>query len=68
LGESNIQPGVNLKAAMNIELGTFKSQVTGFEAGFLLDAYAQPIELMPIARRYSSFSTFFITLFYGNRK
>lgn len=68
LGKSKIQPGFNLKMATNFELGTFKSQVTGFEAGFLLDVYAKSIELMPIAKNYSAFPTFFITLFYGNRK
>src|SRR5687767_7556867 len=30
LGESSIVPGANLKAALNFELGTIKSQVTGF--------------------------------------
>src|SRR5689334_10298743 len=39
IGESKLQIGGNIKVAMNFELGTVKSQVTGFEAGFLLDAY-----------------------------
>jgi hypothetical protein len=68
LGESTIAPGVNVKAALNFELGTIKSQVTGFEAGFLLDAYTKKIELMPEAYNYSVFPTLFITLFYGGRK
>ena len=68
LGESKIVPGINLKAAINFELGTIKSQVTGFEAGFLLDAYTQKIEMVPTAKNYSAFPTFFITLFYGARK
>jgi hypothetical protein len=61
-------PGANLKAAINFELGTTKSQVTGFEAGFLLDAYTKKIDLMPAAKNYSVFPTLFITLFYGTRK
>ena len=68
LGRSKIVPGVNLKAALNFELGTMKSQVTGFEAGFLLDAYVKKIELMPTANNYSAFPTLFITLFYGTRR
>src|SRR5688500_12540592 len=47
LGESKIVPGVNVKTALNFELGTIKSQVTGFEAGFLLDVYSKKIELIP---------------------
>jgi hypothetical protein len=68
IGESKIVPGGNLKAAINFELGTIKSQVTGFEAGFLVDAYTKKIELMPSTKNYSVFPTVFLTLFYGSRK
>jgi hypothetical protein len=68
LGESKITAGANFKAALNFELGTIKSQVTGFEAGFLLDAYVKTVEMVPSARNYSVFPTLFITLFYGSRK
>jgi hypothetical protein len=68
IGESKITPGINLKAAINFELGTTKSQVTGFEAGFLIDAYSKKIEMVPSAKNYSVFPTLFITLFYGSRK
>lgn len=68
IGESSLALGGNLKAAINFELGTIKSQVTGFEAGFLLDAYAKKIELMVDAKRYSVYPTLFLTLFYGNRR
>lgn len=68
LGESKLKVGANAKAAVNFELGTIKSQVTGFEAGFLLDAYTSKVELVPTARNYSVFPIFFFTLFYGGRK
>jgi hypothetical protein len=68
LGESKIKLGANAKAALNFELGYIKSQVTGFEAGFLLDAYTSKIELVPTARNYSVFPILFFTLFYGGRK
>lgn len=68
LDESKIVPGLNLKAALNFELGTIKDQVTGFEAGFLLDVYAQKTELMLDAKQYAAYPTLFITLFYGRRK
>ena len=68
LGDSKITPGINLKAALNFELGTIKSQVTGFEAGFLIDAYSKTVEMMPGTKNYSVFPTLFITLFYGSRK
>lgn len=68
LGESKIVPGANIKAAVNFELGTIKSQVTGFEAGFLVDFYSKKIELVPTAKNYAVYPTLFLTLFYGNRK
>jgi len=68
LGDSKVVLGGNLKAALNFEIGTIKSQVTGFETGILVDAYTQKIELMPTAKNYSVFPTLFITLFYGSRK
>lgn len=68
LGESKIVPGLNFKAALNFELGIFKSQVTGFEAGVLVDTYARKIDMMALAKNQSTFPTLFITLFFGNRK
>lgn len=68
LNDANASLGINLKAALNFELGTFKSQVTGFEAGFLFDAYNQKIEMVPAARNYSTYPTLFISFFYGTRK
>lgn len=68
LAESRLQLGGNLKAALNFEMGTIKSQVAGFEVGFLVDAYFNKIELMPTAKNSSVFPTAFFTLFYGNRK
>ena len=68
LGESDIKLGANLKAALNFELGTVKSHVTGFEVGFLFDHYFSDVVLMPTAGEKSSFPQVFITLFYGSRK
>lgn len=68
VGQSNIVFGGNLKAALNFELGAFKSQVTGFEAGFLVDAYTRKIDIMAEAKNYSAFPTLFLTIFYGSRK
>ncbi len=68
LGESTLKLGANAKVALNFELGTVKSQVTGFEAGFLLDAYTSKIIIVPTAQNYSVFPTLFFTLFYGGRK
>lgn len=68
IGESKIKMGANLKAALNFELGTIKSSVTGFEAGFLLDAYTSKVILLPSTENYALYPTLFISIFYGSRK
>jgi hypothetical protein len=68
IGDSKIQLGGNIKAALNFELGFVKSQVTGFEVGVLVDAYTNKVIIMPTAENKSIYPTVFFTLFYGNRK
>ncbi|GHM99623.1 hypothetical protein WSM22_11130 [Cytophagales bacterium WSM2-2] len=82
IGDSKIQMGGNLKIALNFEIGTSKSNVTGFEAGFLLDSYFKKVELMAVqpvtgnppppnvksAENYAVYPTVFLTFFYGSRK
>ena len=68
LGQASIQPGINVKASLSFEFGTFKSNVTGFEAGFAAEAFTKDIELMAFVENQSTFFTAFITLFYGSRQ
>lgn len=68
LGDSNVVLGGNVKAAFNFELGIFKSQVTGFEAGVLVDAYTRKIDIMADAKNYAVYPTLFFSVFFGNRK
>ncbi len=68
IGNSKIELGANAKVGANFELGTIKSQVTGFEVGFLVDAYLNKIILMPTTFNRSIFPTLYFTLFYGSRK
>ena len=68
LGQSSIKPGINAKASLTFEMGAFKSNVTGFEIGAMVETYAGKIELMPAEDDRSTFVSAFITLFYGHRK
>lgn len=68
LGQSSIQMGFNIKAGLNFEMGTIKSNVSGFEVGFLLDTYFSEVVLMPTTTNYSLYPTVYFTLFYGSRK
>lgn len=66
--DSEIAMGLNLKMGISFEFGAFKSNVTGFEAGFLLDAYSREIPLVVGAQNKQIFPTGFITIFYGSRR
>lgn len=68
LFESSIVLGLNLRAGLSFEFGTFKSNVSGFEIGTLLDMYARKINMIPEADNYAIWPTVYITLFYGSRK
>jgi hypothetical protein len=68
IGESKIQLGANAKVGANFELGSSKGQVSGFEVGFLVDAYMQKVILMPTTYNKAIFPTLYFTLFYGSRK
>jgi len=68
LFQSTLVLGLNIRAAMSFEFGTFKSNVSGFEIGALLDAYARKIEMIPEADNYAIWPSVYITLFYGSRK
>ena len=68
LFESNVVLGLNLRAGLSFEFGTFKSNVSGFEVGTLIDMYARKIDMIPEADNYAIWPTVYITLFYGSRK
>ena len=68
LFESGITVGLNVKTSLSFEFGTFKSNVTGIELGFLVDAYVETIYIVPAADNTAVFPTAFITFFYGTRR
>ena len=66
--ESNLKIGAHLKAGLSFELGTIKSNVTGFEIGTLIDAYTEEIKLLAGAEGKAIYPTAYITIFYGTRR
>ncbi len=68
IGDSNLQIGANIKASLAFEFGTFKNDVTGFEAGFQLEAFPKEIPLVPSVENRSIYPSAFIMLFYGYRR
>ena len=68
IGESSIVPGLNVKAGISFEFGTFKSNVVGIEVGFQCDLFTREIVLIPTTENYSFFPSVYATLFYGSRR
>ena len=68
IGESSIVPGLNVKAGVSFEFGSFKSNVVGVEVGFQCDFFTREILLIPTTENYSIFPSAYATLFYGSRR
>lgn len=68
IGKSSLNIGANIKSSLVFEFGTFKNNVTGFEAGFLVEGFPNQIELVPRAKNNAIFTSAFVTLFYGSRR
>ncbi|MEM1135518.1 MAG: hypothetical protein AAGI07_06720 [Bacteroidota bacterium] len=68
LGQSVIKPGASLKSSLSFEFGTFKTNVTGFEACFLLDTFFSETRMMYSVPSKQVYTSAFVTLFYGFRK
>jgi hypothetical protein len=66
--DARLTAGAHIKASLAFEFGTFKNDVTGFEAGFMVEAYPGEVEIVPTANSRNIFPSAFIMLFYGSRK
>ena len=68
LGESSLVPGLNTKASVLFEFGTYRSNVAGIEAGVMVEGFTREIEIVPTQPNNSIYSSVFFTLFWGSRK
>jgi len=66
--ESSIVPGINAKAGLSFEFGSFKSNVVGIEVGFQCDFFTREIIIMPNTENFSRFPSAYFTLYYGSRR
>jgi hypothetical protein len=68
LGESQIVPGINFKAALSFELSAFRSNLTGIEIGFLAEILSQKVTIMPFADNKNTFTSAYLTIYFGTKK
>ena len=63
--EIKFKPGVFLKVGVQIEYSMKNTGVTGIEAGFALDSYLEPIEIMAYIDNYQIFPMLYLNFFFG---
>ena len=67
LGESKIIPGVNIKAALIFEFGSFMRNVIGIEFGGMAEGYVKQIIIVPTKTNTALYTSAFFTFFWGKR-
>lgn len=68
IGESSVVIGGTVRAGIQFEFGSFKTNVTGFELGVTADFMSKQIVIMPLAENKSNYISAYVVLFYGSRK
>ncbi len=66
--EISIVPGINFKAGLSFELSGFRNSVTGFEVGFMAEAYTKEVVIMPRANNRGFFTSGYLNLFFGSKR
>ncbi len=66
-GEISTRPGLSMKASLMFEYGTFKSNLTGFEFGFMCDVFFKEIIIMEYLNNRSIYPAIFINIIFGSR-
>jgi hypothetical protein len=67
-GQLRVVPGLNAKVGVAIELDAFSRTSIGLETGFLVEAYAREIILIPEAQNRQVFTSGYLTLFFGTKR
>tara|TARA_X000001036_G_scaffold417866_1_gene436200 strand:- start:15 stop:725 length:711 start_codon:yes stop_codon:yes gene_type:complete len=67
LGEAKIIPGINTKAALNFEFGSFMRNAIGIEFGLMAEGYVKQIVIVPTKTNKAFYTSAFFTFFWGKR-
>jgi hypothetical protein len=68
LGESSVLPGLNGKAYLSFEFGSFRNNVAGVEIGLSSELFTRKIILVPTQDNRAWFNAAFFTFFWGTRR
>lgn len=65
--ESKLVPGVNAKAGLIFEFGTFRDNVAGLELGVSAELFPKQIIIIPAQKNRALFTALYVNMFWGNR-
>ncbi|PTB90825.1 hypothetical protein C9994_16690, partial [Marivirga lumbricoides] len=69
LSDLEMALGLHVRASLLFEFGSFKSNITGFEVGFLAEIFNKKIEIVPQAtKNYQFYPAAFVSILFGTRK
>lgn len=68
LGESDITFGLNAKAGLSFEFGTFKNNMAGVEIGVSAEAFPKKIIIVPTQENSAVFTALYFNMYWGTRK
>ncbi|KOY85877.1 hypothetical protein AD998_06725 [bacterium 336/3] len=69
-----VVPGFNAKIGLSFEVGAFKTNLTGVEAGFTFETFAKKMPIMNVnsvpekMKNYGTFAAMYISFFFGGRR
>lgn len=68
LSHASVTVGLQARASLMFEFSSFKSSISGFEVGFVVDAYPNTVVLVPTSDNRSVYPAAFLSIVFGNRK
>lgn len=68
LGDSQLTVGLNAKAGVAFEFGTFKNNVAAVETGLAFEAFPKEIIIIPTQENYALFTSVYFSIYWGTRK
>lgn len=68
LGDSELKLGLNSKAGLSFEFGTFRNNIAGVEIGISLEAFPKKIIIIPTQKNRAIFTALYFSMYWGTRK
>ena len=68
LGQSDLTIGLNAKAGLAFEFGSFKNNVAGIEVGLAAEAFPKKIILVPTQENRAVFTSLYVNMVWGTRR